>query len=354
MRRLYKAIVLMISIAALGAQIPCAQPLWSVDLAAKYGLRAFGLPKHERNHLPSYWKLQQGIVFVTPHVLAVYQVLENSDLNHLQRKDVSGGSGRYVLQVSVMDATDGQGLKTLQLVTSGSGSSNIYPTHDGKLLVRTGEIIRVYSPAFEETAIAHLPHSQTANSESSKLFLSPSGKIVHVSYTASYSSQIVAGETLLDADTLDPIPEPPPGEEGSPEIRPGFTFFAKDNSCPSKLVRTSSDTFVGYGCKTLQVLGSDGRLRWDIPMHEEVVAVRGYGTLMAAAIQRHRPNPLDLDLAPEPLRIEIYDLGTKSEKCSIPRLIVPTREVWPSMLFAISSSGAVAVIQGTNLSFYEP
>ena len=345
--------VLIAFLTALGGQRPCLQPLWEVDLASAYQFHDFGLMKHPRNHLPPMWTNQQGIEFVSPEVLAVYQVSEVNNLEPLRQKEDSGGSGRYVLHVSFLSVTKGNELKTIRLVTEGSGPSRVFPTHDGRYLIRTGETIRSFSAAFDESAAAHLPNSKTASNQWSDVSVSPLGRLIYIKYNASYSSQYVRGIAVLDADSLDPK-EDLASAEGAGEKQRNFAFVAKDPSCYSALAKITPEISIGYGCKDLRVFSNDGRLLWDIPMHEQVVSVRASGALLLASIKRYRANPLDLDFGPEPLRLEVYDMLTKSEKCSIQARMKPSPGLWPSMSYALSTSGEVAVIQGSMLSLYKP
>jgi hypothetical protein len=354
MTRACFVLILAVSLGAGGGHRPCPQPLWAVDLTSKYQFRTFGLAKHPRNQLAPNWTNQQGIEFISPQVLVVYQVSEADNPPPMSRKDESGGSGRYLLQVSFLDVTQGNELKALRLVTDGWSPSRVFPTHDGKSLVRTGETIRSLSATFDEIAIAHLPHSNTANHQWSEVSISPSGTLVYVNYSASYDSQLARGRAELDADSLDPVEEVPHGDLPLGKGRPGFTFVPKVSSCPSRLASITPEVFVGYGCKELKLFSRDGHLLWDIPMHDEVVSVRGGGELLAASIQRYRLDPLDIGFGPEPLRVDVYDLATKSEKCSRPSRVKSLPERWPTMSYALSASGAVAVIQGNILSVYQP
>ena len=204
MTRAFLFTVLITSLAITGGQKPCSHPLWQVDLTSNYQFRDFDLTKYPRNHLPPMWTKQQGIEFISPNVLAIYQVWEVNSLEPLTQKEDSGGSGRYVLHVSFLDVTKGNELKTIRLVTEGSGPSRVFPTHDGRYLIRTGETIRSFSAAFDESAAARLPNSKTASNQWSDVSVSPSGRLIYIKYNASYSSQFVRGTATLDADSLDP------------------------------------------------------------------------------------------------------------------------------------------------------
>ena len=347
-------LILAISLGAAGGQKPCPQPLWTEELTSMYQFKDFGLAKHPRNRLAPNWMDQQGVEFISPQVLVVYQVSEADNPQPMSRKDESGGSGRYLLHVSFLDVTHGNELKALRLVTDGSRPSRVFPTHDGRSLIRTGETIRSLSATFDETAIAQLPHSKTATNQGSEVSISLSGRVVHIRYRAFYDSQTAGGTAELDADSLDPVEGVLQADVVSDENRPGFTFVPKVSSCYSGLARITSDVFVGYGCKELKLFSRDGQLLWDIPMHDEVVSIRGVGKLLAASIQRYRMDPLDIGFGPEPLRVDLYDVATRSEKCSIPSRIKSLSQRWPTILYALSSSGVVAVIQGNTLSVYQP
>ena len=355
MTRAYTFAVLITFLTVAGGERLCSQPLWEVDLASTYQFRDFGPKKHPRNQLPPMWTNQQGIEFISPDVLAVYQVSEVNSLEPPKQKEDSGGSGRYVLHVSFLDVTKGHELKTVRLVTEGSGPSRVFPTHDGRYLIRTGETIRSFSAAFEESAAARLPNSKTAGNQWSDVSVSSSGRLIYIKYNASYSSssQSVRGTAVLDADSLDPK-EDLGSADGGRENQRSFAFVAKDSSCRSALVRITAEVSVGYGCKDLRVFSNDGLLLWDIPMHEQVISVRGSGALLVASLKHYRANPLDLDFGPEPLRLKIYDIATKSEKCAIPARIKPAPGLWPSMPYALSTSGEVALIQGSTLALYKP
>jgi hypothetical protein len=253
--------ILIVSLAVSGRQERCSQPVWQINLASTYQFRDFGLMKRPRNQLPPIWTYQQGIEFVSPDVLAVYQVSEVNSLEPPKEKEDSGGSGRYVLQVSFLDVTNGNELRTIRLVTEGSGPSRVFPTHDGRYLIRTGETIRSFSAAFDESAIARLPNSKTAKNQWSDVSVSTLGRLIHVKYNASYSSEFVRGTATLDADSLDPKENLARGE-GAVENQRSFAFVPKDPSCPSALVTIAAETSVGYGCKDLRVFSK----RWPIAM----------------------------------------------------------------------------------------
>jgi hypothetical protein len=352
MKRAYCALILAISLNASGDLKPCARPIWKIDLTSTNQFQDFGQKRYPANQLPPPWTSQQGIEFISSQVLAVYQVLEVDDPQPVGRKDPSGGSGRYQLHVSFLDVTNGKELKSFQLVTSGWLPSRVFPTHDGRFLIRTGETIRSFSPSFDQIAIAHFPHKKTATREWYQVSVSFSGKRIYIHYTASDSSELMGGMAVLDADSLHPVESLPQGDAPSGKGAAGFTFVAKDHSCPSGLTRITPDVSVGFGCKELKLFSFEGQLLWNIPMDEQVVSVRATGVLLAALIQSHSANLLHPDIGPEPLRIDLYDVDAKSEKCSVPATTKPVSGHWPPIFYAVSSSGTVAIVQGNMLSVY--
>jgi hypothetical protein len=96
MTRVCFIVMLVVSLEAAGGQIPCPQPSWVVDLTSMYQFGDFCLMKHRRNQLAHMWTNQQGIEFISPQILAVYQVSEAQNPEAVSRKDESGGSGRHL------------------------------------------------------------------------------------------------------------------------------------------------------------------------------------------------------------------------------------------------------------------
>ena len=74
--------------------VPSVQPLWRIDLRKTYGYRNF-----ERAWFPM-WQRQGGLAFVSPEILAVYQVIESKEPVPLGPRNRSGGAGNYSLQIS--------------------------------------------------------------------------------------------------------------------------------------------------------------------------------------------------------------------------------------------------------------
>jgi hypothetical protein len=344
-------------------------PLWTLDLVAKYGFRPFGLVKHPRNQPPPPWKVWQGVAFTAPDTLAVYQVKEADEIQPFQRKDTSGGGGRYFLEIVFPDRTDGKEVKTLGLTTESSGQSGVYPTHDGRFLVVTGKTLRLYSSELNEITARSGPIGQNGQTQDWHISVLPYGKRVFA-----YTNILMP--FLLDADSLETISHPTPSDValwtgwGSlfPELRgrgPGvfsadgqwlpLDYRSKGDSCTLLTFYISAPQAMGGGrrCKTLRIFSSEGKVVEDVPLRSEVDGFSSNGSVLAAAFYRYHADALDLGTAPNPLRITVFDLETKLERCSI-RISEEVFGGRETRYFDVSSAGSVAVAQQNILGLYEP
>jgi hypothetical protein len=361
--------LLLVPIAGSTTEKQCRAALWTLDLVAKYGFRPFGVVKHPRNQLPPSWKIWQGVAFTAPDTLAVYQVKEADEVQPFQRKDTSGGGGRYFLEIVFLNRKDGKEVKTLRLTTESSGQSGVYPTHDGRFLVVTGKMLRLYSAEFNEIASRPAPIGQNGQTQDWNVSVVPLGRRVFA-YTK------ITMPFLLDADTLKTIPHPTPRDVSLwtgwdrlfPELRgrgPGvfsadgqwlpLDTESKGDSCTLVTFFISAPQAVGgqRRCKTLRVFSPEGKVVEDVPMRSEVDGFSSNGSVLAAAFYRYHADPLDLGAAPTPLRITVYDLETKLARCSV-KISEPVFGSWETRYFDVSSAGSVAVAQQNILGLYEP
>src|SRR5258707_11320247 len=89
-----------------------AEPKWRVDLRERYEFQAFDRTINFR------WTLHQGVLFLSPDRLLVYQVNRLRGPAKLAARDASGGSGNFILEIKVLNAQDGTEIKSLQLTTN--------------------------------------------------------------------------------------------------------------------------------------------------------------------------------------------------------------------------------------------
>src|SRR5258708_15921607 len=116
---------------------------------------------------------QQGVVFLGLDRVAIYQVNRAAQQGALKGRNSSGGSGNFLLNLEVLDVRDGHEISAAQFTTN-AGYSRVLPTRDGNFLVRAGDLLYLYSAAFEKLAIRKLELKQAARSESWQIEVTPS------------------------------------------------------------------------------------------------------------------------------------------------------------------------------------
>lgn len=200
MNRWLISLVLLVCSAAGVAQQP--HPAWTVNLAKLDNYRAF-----DRVNV-TQWTQQQGLRFITPDELAVYQLNRVNSPTTLAPKNNAGGGGSFFFQVAVLDIKDGDAIKKLRLPSS-AGLSSVAPTHDGSFIVRTGNIFYLYSSHFDRLASRNLPLSTETPHEDWQITISPHGDevaLVHRQVFVDNSGKITNAKAevqVLNADTLD-------------------------------------------------------------------------------------------------------------------------------------------------------
>src|SRR6478609_2621100 len=143
-----------------------AEPKWRVNLRQRYEFQAFDRTINFR------WTLHQGVLFISPERLLVYQVNRSREKTRLAPRDASGGSGNFILEIKVLNAADGTEIKSLQLPTNAE-FSKVLATRDGKFIVRTGDILYLYSADFEKLASKPLPLKRAVLGEGWQIGVSP-------------------------------------------------------------------------------------------------------------------------------------------------------------------------------------
>src|SRR5262245_16669705 len=114
----------------------------------EFNLEKNGLQSFDRE-VSALWTRQQGVLFLTPDKILLYQVNRTAAQAALGPRGASGGAGNFFLALKVLAAQDGHIIKSLNLPTSG-GLSRVLATRGGGIVVRTGNALYVYSPAFEK------------------------------------------------------------------------------------------------------------------------------------------------------------------------------------------------------------
>jgi len=325
-------LILLLAVQQSRDQRLCPLVLGNLDVVQKYHFEPFSLPKHQRNLFPDRWKTQQGLIFVSADTVAIFQVEKRDGVSPLASRQPSGGSGSFVFHVEFLGTRNIGSTRSMYLTTSASDFSQVHPTHDGNFLVRTGEILRLYSPTLDEIASKPLPVRRTASNESWTVTVDSTGRRVHLEHYEYFGPNTPdrLEHIVLDADSLKPI------EDMSAGVHSPIEEASSRNP------------------------------NWDLPnasrkKNEEVASALENDSLLAVEMWRRRRNPLDLNLADKPLRIVVYDAKKHEERCSIP-ISTPVSGPFTgsqssgcgAKLYSISSDGKIAVLQGNILSVYQP
>ncbi len=364
------------------AQTP--EPVWKINITEKYGFQAFDRTINFR------WTLHQGVLFISPERVLVYQVNRLRTPVKLSERDASGGSGNFILQIRVLDAKDGSEVKSLDLPTN-ADFSKIMPTHDGKFIVRTGDILYLYSANFERLASRLLPLKRQVQEEAWEIGVSPSGRKVALVHQQIFRRNPVSATSaiekassdieILNADTLQLIegftvpsvwdywnesdqlllastPQPSASAAGlfgeftvdgvwSPLLP---SWYSPKQACSYHLEALQHDLFAAFGCGHFSVFpraGPDVFLMKN-KSDDFVRTLMQAGEYYAVEID-HRTILWTAGNVPvaraQPLFVDLYDLKGTVALMSIP---VHTSNIY----FAVSAQGSMIVGDGTSLAFF--
>jgi hypothetical protein len=359
---------------------------WTVDIKDKFDFQPFDRPITFR------WTLHQDVVFLPPDKLIVYQVNRAHGPVRLQRRDVSGGGGNFILEIRILSIADGHELAAIHLTTS-ADSSKVMATHDGRFIVRTGEILYLYSSNFEIIASKPLPLTKDIQEQDWQVDVSPSGAKIalvhqqifkrnHLSPTSEVKWAAADIEILREQDlqVIKSFSLPwflaswSAAEDALISSRPAFdaepntfglldfngvwspllfAWYSPSQPCAVRAGAVDPRLFVTYGCGTVSVFPQNGQVVFSLKnsSKEYVGSVKGSGANLAMAIEKHltkldRAANLAIQIV-KPLRIEVYDYKSHKEILSAP---VSGDRVY----YAVSSQGAVAAVDGTSLTLYQP
>jgi hypothetical protein len=298
---------------------------WTVNLSSEYDVRSFGVPPHPSDRLSDRWKTQQGLVFVSNNILAVYQVVENVDAQtKLSPRDMSGGGGRYSLKIIFfLVDQNGKRLRDITLVTEGDSFSEVFSSGDGTFVTRTGNLLRLFSDNFEELKSFLLPNTHQTMHEGWLLASNPSNGFLVAKHEQDsgfggmykYDLFKIDLETLR-LDTLDG----------------GDLSVDRFVEHPSELwIHQLPSSLLGKG--------------------EGFFSAVGNQNYIAGEVRRFRYGPFGTGFEGKPARIVIYDL-VKMAQTRAERLTEMV-SFWPrTRLYAVSPQGALALIQKNQLSVW--
>jgi hypothetical protein len=364
---------------------PAATAKWTIDLKDKFNFQPFDRPITFR------WTVHQDVVFLPPDKLIVYQVNRARGPVQLRPRDASGGGGNFVLDIRILSILDGHELAAIHLTTS-ADSSKVLATRNGRFIVRTGEILYLYSANFEIIAAKTLPLNRQVQEEDWQFDVSPSGYEVVLVHTQIFKRNQLspasdvrwasADVEVLNEENLQPIkrfslpwylPFWAAGEHILISPRPQFgadpsvfgvldyngnwsplllAMYSPTQPCAFRAKALDARFVVTYGCEKLKVFPQNGKEVFSLrnSSKEFVGSVKGSGSNLAVQVERHftkldRGANISIELA-KPLRIDVYDYKSHKGMLSAP---VHSDRVY----YALSSQGAVAAVDGTSLTLYQ-
>ena len=360
-------------------QTASPQPQWTVNLHHDQSFQNFERPGD------SLWRRQQGVVFITPGQVAVYQVNERSSPTPLGLRDVNGGAGNFFLDLKILDAHDGHAIKSMRFPTSGS-FSQVIPGHAGNFVVRTGDILYLISPDSKVLASKPLPLERVAPFESWQVDGSPSGAKIALIHQQIFIHAVVLADgtvaspgksktevEILDPETLKVIKkfsvsnhlahwsmgdsflvgthptQPLHAEEfGILDFEGRWKnlnakFKSKEN-CSPIMDALDHELIAAYRCDGFVVLSESGDQVFSAASRskEQPVFVVSSGNYLAVEFAS-LPGPKDTKL--QPLHIDLFDVKAGAGLISIP--------LEKTMVYCdVSREGSAVVLEGTTLRMY--
>ena len=361
-----------------------AHELWKINVTEKHGLQRF-------DRAPGFlWMKQQGIIFLGPDRVAIYQVNRAAQQGTLKGRNSSGGGGNFLLNLEVFDMRDGREISAAQFTTN-AGYSRVLPTRDGGFLVRAGDLLYLYSAGFEKIATRKLDLKRTARSESWQIEVTPSGDhvvLVHQQIflhpqRLSDGTLLTAGKSsadveILDATTLalvksfklsqalpywsplddalltkDPAQDFDDAQSGLLDFDGNWKLLppvwqSTKHSCAYVMEGLANDLVAAHGCSALMVFSVSGEriLTQQARSGEIFTALTGQAHFLAAQSDEYTQSA-SVYVSARAARVEVFDLNTRA------RTISAGVEHTP-IFYAVSPTGALAVVDGDTLKLYGP
>ena len=379
-----KALALLCLCLPVFSSAQTAEPKWKVDLRQRYEFQAFDRTINFR------WTLHQDVLFLSPDRVLVYQVNRLRGPARLAPRDASGGSGNFVLEIRVLNAEDGKDIKALDLPTNAE-FSKVIATRDGRFIVRTGDIIYLYSANFERLASRALPLKRQVQEEGWQVGVSPSGDEVDLVHqqifkrdALSPTSRIVRAQAdieILSADNLQLIKSfslpvflsawyaadhallSPSPTTWAPAATFGLLasdgqwsplmpdWSSAEHPCTYQAAALEHQLFAAFGCGNLSVFPRTGEKLFALKTgsKEFVGSVLGGGDYMAIEWERRfvrHDTSANIPIAmAQPLRVDLYELRSTKPLLSV---AVHSSNIY----YAVSARGDMAVADGTALTLF--
>ncbi|HMF89625.1 MAG TPA: hypothetical protein VKL40_03205 [Candidatus Angelobacter sp.] len=366
--------------------IAAQTPRWQISLPQNPGLESFD------REASAIWMSQQGVLFLMPDKILLYQVNRTRDFAKLGPRRAGGGAGNFLLNIKVLSARDGRLLKSMDVLTSG-GQSQVLATRGGGFVVQAGSALYSYSSDFAKVAERELPLDKSAEPEDWQARVSPSGeKLVLMHQQIFMAPELLADQTVLhdgkakvdvqvlNAATLqteksfaldhtlafwapmddrfissNPAHSYSDGQMGTLDFSgnwsPLKTEVPKENTaCRLGMIAINQQRVALYGCDAVSVFSTSGeRLFRHQDLRMVFVSALAAGAHLAAQCNHYRMEAFGVSggilAGTRADRVEVYDLDSQKRRMS-----VPIRG--SSAYYALSAEGDLAVVDGPNLRVF--
>jgi hypothetical protein len=362
-----------------------ARPVrWTVDLARLYGFQRFD------RLVSATWTGQEGVVFLTPDQVLVYQVNRSSQATDLKTRNAAGGSGNFALAIIVLSTRDGHLIHSMHLPTSAERSS-VHALNHGKFLVRTGDILYLYSADFTEIAHKPLPILHKAPREEWQIAVSPSRNQIVLVHTQIFhtpqflmdGTTISEGQGSASVEWVDPatlattrtfsldhtlaiwvpvddflITSNPAhsysrGELGVLDDKGNWAPLTSETKinpqdCPFDLQPAGHHSVALFGCGQVLVLTSEGKILYDHSASEcRYTSAGGNARYVVLQCDRYRvattaPGSSGFTVA-RPDHIEVHDLEKRKR-------VLSAKFRTQKVSYGVSDRGDLAIADGPNLT----
>jgi hypothetical protein len=328
-----------------GMAAQTARVLFVQSLKSQPGLESF----------QGRWESQQGLVFISKDALALYQL----------QFGPKGAAKKFQLSIVVLDAHNGRRLGSLQ-IPAAPGPVSVMAGSQGTFLVRTGDVLSLYSGTFERFAFVALPAFAKDQNYDWQVDVSPNGRAVVVVGQKTSSGE--AEVNILDGSNLqswakfkvshldrwsasdkfliaaDPEQAPGEGEMGVMDFeghwrRLSTQAESEDPDCPYNMVALEKGLIAGFNCDELAVVSEAGNPIYagTIPDGQRIAGIASDRLFLAQVIVRKFfKTPIILVHDIERKRIRFHAFVEK-----------------PSFAYSVSPEGLLATVDGDEIKVFD-
>lgn len=333
---------------------------WTANLTEDFGFERFD------REINKNWLPYQGVVFLSPERIAVYQLNRKPERIKLSPRNDSGGAGNFYLQVEILDVGDGHEIGRLELPASGL-YSGVMAAHNGNFIVRSGDLLRLYSPALQQIASRRLV-LQKGESQAWEVTVSDSGETLLAVRRQMYVDRLSVEKPsyieIMNAGTLQTkssfqVPTPvgwltTVGERHMLSLAPshGWQWNLMDLeghldqalSGFSRIGLLAHDYIAAYGGQRLVVMASPEKVIWKREEPRQIFQSLAHADDFIAVEVLNRPPTYQngRPLLPNIVQIDSYDLKTQTKIESVERRS-------SGLYFDISRRGDLGIISENRL-----